>query len=44
MPAFSNMITAALMAPLAAVLGALSLASLQRALEWVTAIAKNPQK
>jgi hypothetical protein len=44
MPVASNLFSAALIAPIVAVLGAISLATLQRSLEWVSAIAKNPQK
>jgi hypothetical protein len=34
----------ALLAPLVTVLGAVSLATLQRSIEWVSFIANNPQK
>jgi hypothetical protein len=44
MPVANNIFAAALLAPLVAILGAISLATLQRSLEWVTSIAQNPQK
>jgi hypothetical protein len=44
MAVVSNMFTGAILAPLVAVLGAISLATLQRSIEWVSSIAKNPQK
>ncbi len=44
MPVANNIITAAIIAPLIAVLSTISLATLQRSVDWVAAIAKNPQK
>lgn len=44
MPVANNLLTSAILAPLITILSAISLASLQRALEWVTSIAKTPQK
>jgi hypothetical protein len=44
MPVASNIFSAALLAPLVTILGAISLSALQRTLEWVTSIAQNPQK
>mmetsp|Transcript_7016 Transcript_7016/g.11739 ORF Transcript_7016/g.11739 Transcript_7016/m.11739 type:complete len:116 (-) Transcript_7016:138-485(-) len=44
MPVANNVFAAALLAPLITVLGAISLATLQRTFEWITAIAENPQK
>lgn len=40
----SNIFNGALLAPLVAILGAISLATLQRSMEWITSIAKTPQK
>jgi hypothetical protein len=44
MPVANNLFTGAILAPLVTILSAISLATLQRAIEWVSAIAKNPQK
>ncbi len=44
MPVASNIFSGAILAPLVAVLSAISLAALQRSFDWVAAIAKNPQK
>jgi len=44
MPVFTNVLASAMLAPFVTILSALSLSSLQRALEWISAIAKNPQK
>jgi hypothetical protein len=44
MPVSSNIFAAAVLAPFITVLSAIVLATLQRALDWVTFIAKNPQK
>jgi hypothetical protein len=43
MPIANNLLTSAILAPLVTILSAISLASLQRAIEWVSAIAKTPQ-
>jgi hypothetical protein len=40
----NNLFASALLAPLVTVLGAVSLATLQRSIEWVSFIANNPQK
>jgi hypothetical protein len=44
MPVANNLVTSALLAPLVTVLAAVSLATVQRGIEWVTSIAKNPQR
>jgi hypothetical protein len=44
MPVANNIFTSAILAPLITILSAISLASLQRAIEWVTSIATTPQK
>ena len=44
MPVANNILTAVVLGPLIAVLSGVSLATLQRTLEWVTAIATTPQK
>jgi len=44
MPVFTNVLASAMLAPLVTILSGLSLSSLQRGLEWISAIAKNPQK
>lgn len=44
MPVASNLLAGTVLAPILAVLSALSLSFLQRALDWVSNVAKNPQK
>lgn len=44
MPVVNNIITAAIFAPFVAVLSTISLSTLQRSVDWVASIAKNPQK
>jgi len=44
MPVGSNIFTAAVIAPFVTMLSAMVLATLQRGVEWVSSIAKNPQK
>lgn len=44
MPVFTNTLVSAMLAPLVAILSAVSLSSLQRGIEWIAAIAKTPQK
>mmetsp|Transcript_2346 Transcript_2346/g.1684 ORF Transcript_2346/g.1684 Transcript_2346/m.1684 type:complete len:116 (+) Transcript_2346:66-413(+) len=44
MPVSTNIFAAAAVAPFLAILSAVVLATLQRSLDWVTYIAKNPQK
>jgi hypothetical protein len=40
----SNLMNAVIMAPFVVILSAVSLATLQRSMEWVAMIANNPQK
>lgn len=44
MPVANNILTGAILAPLLAILSALSLTSLQRGLEYISHLAKTPQK
>jgi len=44
MPAISNIFSGAILAPIVAVLGAISLSALQRSIEWISFVAKSPQK
>lgn len=44
MPVANNILTGAILAPLLAILSALSLTSLQRGLEYISHVAKSPQK
>lgn len=44
MPVVSNLFTGAILSPLLTMLAAVSLATLQRSLDWISHIAKNPQK
>ena len=43
MPVAENVMRSALIAPLVTMMSALSLASLQRAIEWISSIARTPQ-
>jgi hypothetical protein len=44
MPVASNLLSSVLIAPIVVVLAAISLATLQRSMEWIAFIANNPQK
>ena len=44
MPIANNLFTGAIIAPLITFLAAISLATVQRGIEWVSSVAKNPQK
>ena len=44
MPVANNILNSAILAPLVFLLSAVSLASLQRGFEWVSHVAKTPQK
>lgn len=44
MPIASNLLTSVILAPVVTVLSALSLATVQRAMDWISSIAKTPQK
>eukprot|EP01031_Cornospumella_fuschlensis_P027032 gene27032-32665_t len=44
MPVANNLLAGTVLAPVLALLSALSLSFLQRALDWVSSVAKNPQK
>eukprot|EP01038_Epipyxis_sp_PR26KG_P008734 gene8734-11800_t len=44
MPVANNLLTSVILTPFITVLSALSLATLQRGLEWISSIAKTPQK
>jgi hypothetical protein len=44
MPVANNIFTAAIIAPFITLLSAMVLATVQRAFDWISAIAKNPQK
>ncbi len=44
MPIANNLFTGAILAPLITFLAAISLATVQRGIDWVSSIAKNPQK
>lgn len=44
MPAFSNLLTSVILSPFLIVFSALSLTSFQRATEYITTVAKSPQK
>ncbi len=44
MPVANNILTSVILAPIITILSAVSLSTLQRGLEWVSSVAKNPQK
>ena len=44
MAIFNNILTSVILAPIVTILSALSLSTLQRGLDYITSIAKNPQK
>jgi hypothetical protein len=44
MPIANNMLTGAILAPVLTILAAISLATVHRGIEWVSFVAKTPQK
>jgi hypothetical protein len=44
MPLANNLLTGAILAPVLTVLAAISLATVHRGIEWVSFVAKTPQK